>query len=134
MKICNATIFTLSCFSDRNSYPIREEFWGNLLILYWRQVESNRKSKQKKIALESFKNWHSICGKNSDQKNRCSLAKNSYRNGGNTSHTDLWKFETTRVDQKIKYLSYLNPKGEVASCNIDGFMATYTSKPWAWQA
>jgi hypothetical protein len=27
-----------------------------------------------------------------------------------------------------KYLSYLNPKGKVSSCNIDGFMATYISK------
>ena len=34
-----------------------------------------------------------------------------------------------------QYLSYLNPKGEVFSCNIDGFMATYSSKlKWAWQA
>ena len=31
-----------------------------------------------------------------------------------------------------QYLSYLNPKGEVFSCNIDGFMATYISKlKWA---
>ena len=34
-----------------------------------------------------------------------------------------------------QYVSYLNPKGEDSSCNIDVFMATYTSKlKWAWQA
>jgi hypothetical protein len=34
-----------------------------------------------------------------------------------------------------QYLSYLNPKGEVSSCNIDGFMATYIpTLKWAWQA
>ena len=34
-----------------------------------------------------------------------------------------------------QYLSYLNTKGEVFSCNIDGFMATYSSKlKWVWQA
>ena len=33
-----------------------------------------------------------------------------------------------------QYLSYLNPKGEVSSCKIDGFMATYSSKlNWVWQ-
>ncbi len=33
-----------------------------------------------------------------------------------------------------QYFSYLNPKGDVCSCNIDGFMATYISKlKWAWQ-
>ena len=33
-----------------------------------------------------------------------------------------------------QYLSYLNPKGEDSSYNIDGFPATYTSKlKWAWQ-
>ena len=31
-----------------------------------------------------------------------------------------------------QYLSYLNPKGEDSSSNIDGFMATYISKTkWA---
>ena len=40
--------------------------------------------------------------------------------------------KTTCVTQ---YLSYLNPKEEVFSCNINGFMATYISKlKWAWQA
>ena len=30
--------------------------------------------------------------------------------------------------------NYLNPKGELFSCNIDPFMATYISKQkWAWQ-
>ncbi len=34
-----------------------------------------------------------------------------------------------------QYFSYLNPKGEVSSSNIDGFMGTYISKlKWAWQA
>ena len=34
-----------------------------------------------------------------------------------------------------QYLSYLNPKGEVFGCNIDGFMATYNSKlKWSGQA
>ena len=31
-----------------------------------------------------------------------------------------------------QYLHYLNPKREVSSCNIDGLIATYTSKlKWA---
>ena len=34
-----------------------------------------------------------------------------------------------------QYLHYLNPKREVSSCNIDGLIATYTSKlKWAWRA
>ena len=42
---------------------------------------------------------------------------------------------TVKTTCFTQYISYLNPKGEVSSCNIDGFMANYIPKlKWAWQA
>jgi hypothetical protein len=56
-----------------------------------------------------------------------------------TLHTDFRKSETSRDIKKTtwftQYLSYLNPKGEDSSCNIDRSISTYISKlKWAWQA
>jgi hypothetical protein len=53
----------------------------------------------------------------------------------NQKLTGKTKWLAVKTTCFTQYLSYLNPKGEDSSSNIDEFIATYISKTkWAWQA